>query len=222
MTNTQSFAAKELDILSKMWDKSNPDDEPVILEFTDEILALCEKFGNSGQSGGSAPYVAGAISKALKSLLLQEPICPITGIEEEWFSPTDEVFQNSRCSAVFKENVTHDGAPYYLDAIIWKGDTEGESGNDWDTFSGTVEGISSRQFIKDFPFIPKTFYIEVTREELPSDWNEEPFYEVEFYDDKVYKATGIKQWIKEKYRYKIKDMSQLEKVWKYYRKPDNL
>jgi hypothetical protein len=219
MTNTQSFAARELDILSKTWDRSNPDEEPVILEFTPEILALCERFGNSGQSGGSAPFVAGAICHALKKLLLQKPIAPITGIDDEWFSPTEQVLQNNRCSAMFKDADIQDGDPYYLDAIIWKGDTEGESGNDWDTFTGTVAGITSRQFIKGFPFIPKKFYIDVTREELPADHTEEPFYEVEYYDQKIYEATGVKEWVKEKYRYKIKNPKQLEKVWKYYKQP---
>jgi hypothetical protein len=102
---------------------------------------------------------------------------------------------------------------------VWKGDTEGESGTDWETFSGTVAGITSRQFIKGFPFIPKTFYIDVTREYLPADHTEEPFYEFDYYDQKIYEATGVREWVKEKYRYKIKDPKQLEKVWKYYKQP---
>lgn len=226
MTNTQSFAARELDILAKTWDKNTPDEEPVILEFTTEILALCEAFGNSGQSGGSAPYTAGIICSVLKKLLLQEPISPISGIEEEWVSFYEinpnkpEGYQNSRCSALFKDAAIENGAPYYLDAIVWKGDTEGESGNDWDTFTGTVAGVTSRQFIKEFPFTPKTFYIDVTRKELPADHTEEPFYELEYYDQKIYEATGVKEWKKEKYRYVIKDPKQLERVWKYYKQPN--
>lgn len=224
MNNTRTFAERELDILDKSWDRGNPDEEPVILEFKKEILALCEKFGNSGQSGGSAPYVAGSICHALKKLLLQNAICPITGIEEEWVSFYEvnpnkpEGFQNTRCSALFKDLSINNGTPYYLDAIVWKGDTEGEPGNDWDTFTGTVAGITSRQFIKGFPFTPKTFYIDVTREELPIDHTEEPYYQIDFYDEKVFKATGVKEWYKQKYRYKIKDPKQLERVWKYYAK----
>ena len=163
MTNTQSFAVRELDILSKSY--TDPNDRPLIEEFRDEILAICEKFGSSGQSGGSAPYVATALSHAIKKLCLHEPICPVTGIDQEWVNVTDisdsPTYQNNRCSALFKNGDL--GNPYYLDAIIWKGDTEGESGNDWDTFSGTVEGITSRQFLQGFPFTPKTFYIDVTR-----------------------------------------------------------
>jgi len=221
MSKMKSFAEQELDILDKSWDRSNPDNVPLVLEFRDEIIALCNKFGQSGQSGGSAPYVAGAICSTLKKLLSFTPIAPITGEDDEWFSPTDQVFQNSRCSALFKDSKDNSSA-YYLDAITWKGDTPGESGNDWDNFSGWVEGISSSQYIKEFPFIPKTFYIDVTREVLPADWDKEPFYEFEYYNTKVFEETGIREWVKEKYRYIIKDKRQLEKVWKYYRKPDNI
>jgi len=78
MTNTQSFAKQELNILKE----TTPD--AVITPFTKEILALCEAFGKSGQSGGSAPYTANALSQAIKKLCLQEPICDVTGHEREW------------------------------------------------------------------------------------------------------------------------------------------
>jgi len=213
MTNTQSHAQVELDILSK----STPD--AVILEFKDEILAICEKFGNSGQSGGSAPYVAGALSSAVKKLCMFQTIAPLTGIDDEWsdvssYSPGETLYQNKRNAAVFKDN----SGVWYLDAIVWCGDTPGESGNTWDTFSGTVQGIKSRQYIKEFPFEPKTFYIGVTREMLPIDWQEEPFFQdKDYYNISEYEATGVKNWIPgDKYRYVIKDIKQLDEVWKYY------
>lgn len=214
----------ELDILSKSC--TDPNDRPVIEQFREQILSLCEVFGSSGQSGGSAPYTAGALCSALKHLMLQEPICPITGIDEEWVDVSsygdgdrDTNYQNNRCSALFRNR---DMESWYLDAIVWKGDSEGSSGSDWDTFSGTVEGIRSRQFINGFPFTPKTFYIDVTREQLPEDWTQEPFYEYKTYDTKIFEETGIREWSVEKYRYKIKNMEQLNKVWKYYRKPLDL
>jgi len=218
MTNTHKHAQIELEILSKSM--TDPKNRPLIEEFKDEILALCEKFGKSGQSGGSAPYVASALAKTIKKLCLFEPISPITGIDDEWVNVAsfsdDGIpgYQNRRCSALFKDGV--DGQAYYLDAIVWKGDTEGESGNDWDTFTGCVEGIRSRQYIKSFPFTPKTFYIDVSREILPEDWNQEPFYENDFYDTKIFEETGERVWFKEKYRYVIKDKEQLKKVQKYY------
>ena len=220
-SRTKSYAEIELDILVKS--ASDPENRPIIEEFIPEILALCDKFGNSGQSGGSAPYTANALSSAIKKLCLQKPICPIMGIDEEWNDvsiisdePLRTLYQNKRCSALFKDNDN----VYYLDAIVWQGDTEGESGNNWDTFTGTVEGIKSRQYIKGFPFEPKTFYIDVTREMLPEDWDEEPFYEDKsYYDTKEFEETGIKNWKKgDKYRYIIKDKKQLDDVFAYYDK----
>jgi hypothetical protein len=198
MTNTQSHAKKELNILAKVM----PDN--LVTEFEPEILALCEKFGQSGQSGGSAPYTAAAISQAVKKLCLQETIAPLTGEDNEWaFGHMDKTYyQNIREGAVFKDG--KDGKAYYLDAIIWKGDTVGESGEtDWDQFTGTVEGIKSRQFIKAFPFTPKRFYINVTR--VP--------FDKEKHNSKDATTCGDGDYV-----YLIKDKTQLEKVWKYYDK----
>jgi len=188
-TNTAKHAQRELEILVK---SSEQDNRPIIEPFITEILSLCEKFGLSGQSGGSAPYTATAIAQAIKKLLLQEPICPITGIDEEWMDVANVgdgsiLFQNKRCSALFKDAK----GCWYLDAIVWKTQT----GQTW---SGAAyipyakhrpDGkVLSRQYIKGFPFTPKTFYIDVIEKEISKgDW--------EFY---------------------IKDEKQLKKVFKYY------
>ena len=106
MSNTKNFAERELDILVKS--NTDPENRPIIEAFIPEILALVDKFGNSGQSGGSAPYTASALSSAIKKLCMQEPICPITGIDEEWVDVSELcdgkiVYQNRRCSALFKD-----------------------------------------------------------------------------------------------------------------------
>jgi hypothetical protein len=193
MTNTQSFAKQELDILAA----TVPD--AIVTPFASEILALCEAFGKSGQSGGSAPYTATAITKALKKLMLQEPIAPITGIDEEWacvreVSEDDEMmYQNKRCGSLFKSK---NGKCWYIDAIVKKT----QSGSCWggpfwlskeDYLSGNKSNrFSCVGYIKSFPFEPKTFYIDVIEEEVaPDDW--------EMY---------------------VKDPKQLEKVWEYYDK----
>lgn len=214
-TNTANKAKRELDILSIT--ATDPENRPIIEPFAEEILALCEKFGNSGQSGGSAPYTATAITQALKKLLLQEPICPITGIDEEWnnireMSEDDEMtHQNNRCSAIFKGN---SGKCWYLDAIIWKE----VNGSTYYGRATTRDGKNyhSQQYLKGFPFTPKTFYIDVVRETLPEDWTEEPFIEYNDYDTQHYLLTGEKIWQTHKYRNVIKDASQLKKVFKYY------
>jgi len=196
MTNTQSHAKRELDILVK----TTPD--AIIRDFIPEILALCEAFGKSGQSGGSAPYTAGALSQAIKKLCLHQPICPITGIDEEWndigvslnrSEPTDE-YQNNRCSNIFKKG--KNGRAYFLDAIVWQGE------DDYDTFTGSINGISSRQYIKSFPFEPRTFYVNVVRD-----------FNVEGLEEKNIIETRLGR-----YTYNIKDMSQLDEVFEYYDK----
>jgi len=195
MSNTKSFAERELDILVKS--NTDPENRPIIEGFIPEILALCEKFGRSGQSGGSAPYTAQALSSAIKKLCLQEPICPITGIDEEWVDITGlndnkPMFQNSRCYGLFKDEK---GEVKYVDAIVKRTQKNFTySGSFWlnkkDYLTGNKDlKITSSQYIKGFPFTPKTFYIDVIEEEVaPDDW--------EMY---------------------LKDKSQLDEVFEYYK-----
>lgn len=186
-SNVRTFAENEISLLIK--DARSKGDSLLIAEFVPEILALIEKFGNSGQSGGSAPYTAGAITSTLKKLLMFQPIAPITGEETEWSdSISKNTFQNNRCYALFKES--KNGDPYYLDAIVWKN----QKGFCY-TGSALLENgkkVQSRQFVKSFPFEPKTFTIDIVEKEVKKD-------DFEFY---------------------VKDEKQLEEVWKYYRKKD--
>jgi hypothetical protein len=211
MTNTQKFAKQELDILAA----TTPD--AIITPFAKEILALCEAFGKSGQSGGSAPYTAYAISQAVKKLMLQEPICDVTGHENEWSEPLESDIskditfrQNKRCSALFLETthfISGDvSRAYYLYAIVWKGV------EDWETFTGHVyyddrnfELISSRQFVK-FPFKPKTFYIDVVRVPITKE------------EAEIRNLHYIESNFDECYYYILKDPKQLDAVFKYYDK----
>jgi len=205
MTKTQSFAAKELGILVKS--NTDPENRPVIEPFIPEILALCEKFGLSGQSGGSAPYTAGALSQVIKKLCLQEPICPVTGIGEEWVDVVEfmgkPMWQNNRCSALFKYE---DGKCSYSDAIVWKGEA------DHDTFTGRVyvdlvdyELIGSSQLVR-FPFTPKTFYIDVVRVFVTKEHAEQN--NLHYIEDGFGKC----------YLSVLKDKNQLKAVFKYYDK----
>lgn len=193
-----NFTDKEIEILLK----TTPD--ALIKDFIPEIKAIVKKFNESGQSGGSAPFYAATISETIKKLCLKEPITPISGIDEEWNNVTDindgeEMYQNCRCSALFKHGKNSN--PYYIDAIVFQGE------NEYDTFTGSVEDISSLQFIKDFPFTPKTFYIKVYREE---------------YDEKKHgKNAEVISCSDGDFVYKIKDRKQLDEVYKYYDKEGN-
>lgn len=186
-------AEREFDILEKTIENA------IIAPFKKEILALVEKFGESGQSGGSAPYTAGAISEAVKKLCLQNPICDITGIEEEWNDVSEshngeQWFQNNRLSSVFKEG--ENGKPYYLDAIVFKGQNGScFTGNAIELESGGT--IGSRQYIK-LPFKPKTFYIDV----IETEWADKT---------ETVKKQGGGWWTSI-----VKDESQLKEVFEYY------
>lgn len=213
MTNTQQHAINELNILYSQ----TPD--AIVKPFEKEILALCEAFGNSGQSGGSYSYTANAITSTLNKLLKQETVSPLTGEDNEWNLldyGEDIKYQNIRESGVFKQE---DGSCNYVDAIIWRGKYPGDT--EWnDTFNGRVENLRSSQKIKQFPFTPKTFYIDVEREVLPEDWTEEPFIEWDYYDTEDFEKNGSNaKSITEKYRYKIINPEQLDAVWEVYEKP---
>lgn len=117
----------------------------------ESVLELLEVFSKQGHSGMSAPFAIGYFEK----LAMFKPLAGITGEDSEW-NYCDGTYQNNRLSSVFKQQ--KNGRPYYLDAIVWKS----QNGC---TFTGKVEDISSRQYIKSFPFTDKTFYIDVIESE---------------------------------------------------------
>lgn len=199
MTNTQKFALKELNIL----EATTPD--AIILPFKKEILALCEAFGKSGQSGGSAPYTASIIADVLKKLMMQEPICEVTGHENNWIDiglkKGEPIYQNTRCSGLFKDP---DGSISYINAIVWKGEEK------WDSFYGNVyrdkknlEIISSSQLVQ-LPFLPKTFYVDVVR--VPISENNAIKRNMNYYKDENDNC----------YYEVVKNPKQLDQVFKHY------
>lgn len=134
-----------------------------------------------------------------------EPISPIMCTEDEWIDVGQMgighyTFQNNRCSAVFKEKI--DGKPYYLDAIVFKGDG-GSTFTSNSVLNSKGEKISSSQFIK-IPFEPKTFYIDI----IETEWAD---------SSETVQKKGGGWWTS-----RIKDESQLKEVWKYYERPETL
>ena len=102
------------------------------------------------------------------------------------------MYQNNRCGGLFKNG--KDGRPYYIDAIVKRTQTGScYSGSFWLSRKDYLTGdrdkmIRNTQYIKGFPFTPKTFYVDVIEEEVkPDDW--------EMY---------------------IKDKKQLNEVYNYY------
>jgi hypothetical protein len=159
---------KEVAILRKKYDY-----DLVINPVLPEIEALIEAFGQSGQSGASAAIIGPVIANIIKKTIVFEALSELTGEDEEWTlvcegqNADDNLFQNKRNSAVFKEG-KYD-KPYYLDGLIW-----------WDTISNTNWSgpiklsdnriLSSHVYIKDLSkFDGKSFYIKVQEDVEGSD-----------------------------------------------------
>ncbi len=161
-----------------------------------DIRELVAVFAAQGHSGFSAGYALNCAKKLMAFDLLK----PLTDEDYEWSDAISDcgTLQNKRLSAVFKNA---DGTCHYLDAITWQGE------GDWDAFHGTVEDITSRQNIT-FPFVPKTFYIDVKRETYDAQKHGE--------DASVYEGDDGD------YVYSIKDRSQLEQVWEHYIQPEGV
>jgi hypothetical protein len=201
-------AKYELDLLMK-----NAEGTPIVKEFVPEIMALVQKFADSGQSGGSAPFTSSVIVQVLQKLLAHEPLGEgIMGTDDEWsdcsvYEDAEEgtgTFQNKRLSSVFKEG--KEGQPYYLDAIVWipEGKDYGFTGRVSIT-EGSEEQIGCMHYIKSFPFAPKTFKITV---------HEKEYRKLE--DGSLVEEEGGGWW--ESW---LADPKQLDEVWEYYDKKEN-
>lgn len=168
----------------------------IIAPFEKEIIALVNKFNNSGQSGGSAPYTAKAISQAVEKLCLCEPLTEIKGAEDEWC-----VNQNMRASSIFR----NDNGYYMIDAVVFRDQngccfTSGSVDIQSKILKRKKGTISSKQYIKSFPFVPKKFYIDV----ISTEWADK---------SQTKKQVGGGWWSSV-----VKDNRQLDEVYSYYLK----
>ena len=109
---------------------------------------MVEVFAEEGHSGSSAGYAIGLLEKLLRF----EPLQPLTGEDSEWFDHGDGVFQNTRCSHVFKEN----GEAYDIDGIIFRE----PDGSCFTNFKSRVPVT--------FPYVPKREYVDVPASDPPT------------------------------------------------------
>jgi hypothetical protein len=118
----------------------------------EHILKMVDVFAEEGHSGFSANYAINILQKLLRF----EPLSPLTGEDDEWDDISDhfegrEVYQNKRLSRVFKDG--KDGQAY---------DNQGKVFVEPDGCCYTSR--DSRVYI-DFPYTPKTKYIQVEKSE---------------------------------------------------------
>src|SRR6187399_3024344 len=64
-----------------------------------ELEELILVFSSQGHSGASAQIT----NSILHKLLAYEPLSPLTGEEDEWMEVASGVYQNKRCSHVFRD-----------------------------------------------------------------------------------------------------------------------
>ena len=112
------------------------------------ILDLLEVFAKEGHSGSSAPYAIDLFSKLAKF----EPIVPLTGEDWEWAEVSSGVFQNRRCSHVFKDLTQFNGQAYDTSAVVFydtRIDKNSKEYKSYFTSKGSHQPIT-------FPYTPKT------------------------------------------------------------------
>lgn len=107
-----------------------------------QVIELLDKFSEHGHSGSSAPYAI----NLFKTLASFEPLVPLTGEDCEWNDVADGVWQNNRCSHVFKEA---NGKAYDIDGKIFR-----------EPNGCCYTSRDSRLYI-EFPYTPQRYYIDV-------------------------------------------------------------
>ena len=138
MSELINFAKSELDIVGM---KEN-DPEIANRAMREHILKMVEVFSDEGHSGFSASYAAAILEKLLRF----NPISPLTGEDSEWnlISEVEKLYQNKRCSHVFKSN----GKAYDLNGKVFIQ----ENGSAYTSADSRVDVT--------FPYTPKTEYVK--------------------------------------------------------------
>jgi hypothetical protein len=109
------------------------------------VMELLRVFSEQGHSGSSAPYCVGVFEK----LAMFEPLGPLTGEDHEWHEASDGVFQNKRCSHVFKQADRFNGQAYDTQGRVFR-DPNGGSYTSGDSCVPVT-----------FPYTPTTEYVDV-------------------------------------------------------------
>jgi hypothetical protein len=117
------------------------------------VLKLLDVFADEGHSGSSAPYAV----NVFKKLAMYLPLVPLTGEDWEWHEASEGVFQNKRCSRVFKQADRFDGQAYDIDGrVFYEWYTEKETGDKRKSYYTSRDSMVP----VTFPYDPSTEYVE--------------------------------------------------------------
>lgn len=136
-------AKRELDLIGIKGESSEEYDGAI----RECVLQIVELFANQGHSGFSANMVCGLVEK----LMRYEPLSPLTGEADEWVQVGEEVWQNKRCSHVFKQIEAYD----INGKVFWEW-AENEEGEKFKLYFTNIES----HVPITFPYTPTTEYIE--------------------------------------------------------------
>ena len=103
MSNLINHAKRELELLGASDDMQE--------EMNKDILQIVQDFSSQDHSGFSAQYAI----RALERLLAFLPLTPLTGEPDEWNEVGHGVWQNKRCSRVFKDE---DGTAHDIEGVV--------------------------------------------------------------------------------------------------------
>lgn len=135
MSNLRRFAERELAV-TKAGESLYGDSLP------NDVLELIDCFAAQRHSGMSA----GVCISLFERLARFEPLAPLTGEDDEWDEISEGVWQNKRCSHVFKEK---DGQAYDIEGRIFR-----------EADGGCYISRESRVPVT-FPYEPKHEYVDV-------------------------------------------------------------
>lgn len=80
----------------------------------DAVMKMVKVFAEEDHSGFSARMAISLFEKVAR----YEPLTPLTGEDDEWFEPMEGMWQNKRCSHVFKDR--KDGPAYDINGRVFR------------------------------------------------------------------------------------------------------
>jgi hypothetical protein len=139
MGNLELHAKKEMEIAG-LFDKGSAYDGLL----GPAVMKMIKVFADEGHSGYSARMAVDIFEKVARF----EPLTPLTGTDDEWHEVGPGVYQNVRCSHVFKEN----GQAYDIDGRIFR-----------EPNGSCFTNVESRTPVT-FPYTPTREYVDVPAE----------------------------------------------------------
>lgn len=135
MSNLTNHAEKELELAGLF--KKDSDYGGMLGQ---NVMELVKVFSKQEHSGFSANMAIALFERVARF----EPLAPLTGEDDEWVEVEPGVFQNKRCSHVFKKN----GQAYNIYGKVFR-EPSGATYTSGDSHVPVV-----------FPCIPKTEYVD--------------------------------------------------------------